>query len=270
MGTLMNAFRNMMMWVVAGLSYTAIRLISMTCTIVVEQGKEHLDDLIANPRPAIFSFWHNTIFFMVYYHAYWVIRNGIDLNVLISQSKDGEIIARTAMLYGARAARGSSTRGGREAVQNLLKTIKREKKSIVTTPDGPKGPVYEFQLGTLVISQTTGAPVVPIGYACTRAWVFRSWDQFIVPKPFSKIAVGIGEPYTVPRKLADEAAVERERQELERRMMDMIHKAENYLEETYGRVDSRTNMQQAADYQKRKAEREAMKHGRPLPGTENT
>ena len=71
--------------------------------------------------------------------------------------------------------------------------------------------------------------------------------------------MGIGEPYTVPRRLADDAAVEAERKELERRMMDMIHKAENYLEENYGRVDSRVDMEQALAYQKRKAEREAKK-----------
>ncbi len=237
--------------------------------MVVEQGKEHLEDLIANPRPAIFSFWHNTIFYMVYYHAYQVIRRGIPLNVLISQSKDGALLARTAQLYGSRAARGSSTRGGREAFQALLKTIKREGGSVVPPPDGPKGPVYQFQAGTVVLSQSTGAPVVPIGYACTRAWVFRSWGQFIVPKPFSKIAVGIGEPYTVPRKLADEAAFEAERQKLEDKMMAMIRKAENYLEEHYGRVDSRTNMDQAREYQRRKAEREARKHGRPVPSESN-
>ncbi|MCR9144140.1 MAG: lysophospholipid acyltransferase family protein [bacterium] len=258
----MSIWKNALTWMAAGISYLWIRLLSMTCTIVVEQGKEHLEDLIANPRPAIFSFWHNTIFFMVYYHAYRVIKKGIPLSVLISQSKDGELIARTAQLYGSRAARGSSTRGGREAFQILLKTVKKEKGSVVTTPDGPQGPVYYFQAGTVVLSQVTGAPVVPIGYACTRAWVFRSWDQFIVPKPFSKIAVGIGEPYTVPRKLPDDAAAERERQELERRMMAMIHKAENFLEEKYGRVDSRTDLQQAAEYQRRKAEREAKKHGR--------
>lgn len=103
----MSMWKNALTWFAAGLSYLAIRLISITCTIVVEQGKEHLDELIQNPRPAIFSFWHNTIFFMVYYHAYWVIKKGIPLNVLISQSKDGELIARTAQLYGSRAARGS-------------------------------------------------------------------------------------------------------------------------------------------------------------------
>lgn len=258
-------WKNLTTWLAAGLAYLSIRLISLTCRVVVEQGKEHLEELIANPRPAIFSFWHNTIFYMVYYHAYQVIRRGIQLNVLISQSKDGELIARTARLYGARTARGSSTRGGREAFQALLKTIKREGASVVTTPDGPKGPVYQFQAGTVVLSQSTGAPVVPIGYACTKAWVFRSWDQFIVPKPFSKIAVGIGEPYTVPRKLADEAAFEVERQKLEDKMMAMIRKAETFLEEKYGRVDSRVDMKQAHEYQRRKAEREARKHGQPLP-----
>lgn len=258
-------WKNMLTWLGVGVSYMAIRLISMTCTVVIEQGKEHLEDLLANPRPAIFSFWHNTIFYMVYYHSYQVIRKGIPLNVLISQSTDGERIARTAQLYGARAARGSSTRGGREAFQTLLKTIKQEGGSVVTTPDGPNGPLYEFQAGTVVLSRSTGAPVVPIGYACTKAWVFRSWDQFIVPKPFSKIAVGIGEPYTVPRKLADEAAFEAERKKLQDKMMAMIHRAENFLEEKYGRVDSRADMDQSREYQRRKAEREARKHGRPLP-----
>jgi hypothetical protein len=251
---------NVTLWLAAACSYLAIQIISATCKIEIEQGKEYLEDMLKNPRPAIFSFWHNTIFYMVYYHANFIIRKGLPLNVLISQSKDGELIARTARLCGASTARGSSTRGGRDAFQALLRTIKKDRASVVTTPDGPKGPVYKFQMGTLILSQSTGAPVIPIGYACTRAWVFRSWDQFIVPKPFSRVAVGIGEPYVVPRKLSDEAAVERQRQELEDRMMSVIHNAENYLEEKYGRVDSRVDMDQAAAYQRRKAEREARKH----------
>lgn len=263
----MSIWKNLTTWLAACLLYLVIRLITATCTIVVELGREHLDELIENPRPVVFSFWHNNMFILLYYFSFRVIPRGIPLNVLVSQSKDGELMSRTAQLFGALTTRGSSTRGGRAAFQALLKTIKHEKRSVIMAPDGPKGPVYKFQFGTAILSQSTGAPIVPIGYACTRAWRFRSWDQFFIPKPFSKIAMSLGEPYTVPRRLADEDGQEAERQKLENRMMAMVHKAENYLEEKYGRVDSRVDMEQAAAYQKSKAEREAIKNGPHLPST---
>ncbi|MCR9144789.1 MAG: lysophospholipid acyltransferase family protein [bacterium] len=259
----MSIWKNFTNWLAAGLLYLVVRLITATCTIVVELGKEHLDDLVENPRPAVFSFWHNNMFILLYYFSARVIPRGIPLNVLVSQSNDGEFMSHTANLFGAKTTRGSSTRGGREAFQALLKTIKRDQRSVIMAPDGPKGPVYKFQFGTAILSQSTGAPIVPIGYACTRAWPFRSWDQFFIPKPFSKIAMSIGEPYIVPRKLDGEGGQEAERQQLEERMMAMVRRAEDYLEEKYGRVDSRVDMDQAAAYQKRKAEREALKHSPP-------
>ncbi|MEQ9364183.1 MAG: lysophospholipid acyltransferase family protein [Leptospirales bacterium] len=265
----MNIWTNLTIWLAAGILYLVVRLITATCTIVVELGRENLDELIKNPRPVVFSFWHNMMFILLYYFSFRVIPRGIPLNVLVSQSRDGDLMSRTARLFGANTTRGSSSRGGREAFQALLKTIKHESRSVIMAPDGPKGPVYKFQLGTAILSRSTGAPIVPIGYACTRAWLFRSWDQFFIPKPFSKIAMSIGEPYTVPRRLADDDALEAERQKLELRMMEMVHKAENYLSERYGRVDSRVDMEQAAAYQKRAAERTAIKMDVPLPSTQS-
>lgn len=258
----MSIWQNSLNWFIAGILYVVVRLITMTCTIV-ELGKEHIDDLVEQPRPVIFSFWHNNMFVLLYYFSFYVIRRGIPLNVLVSQSNDGDFMSLTAQLFGANTTRGSSSKGGREAFQALLKSIKREKRSIIIAPDGPRGPVYEFQPGTAILSQSTGAPIVPIGYACTKVWKFRSWDQFFIPKPFSKIAMSIGEAYIVPRKLAGAEGMEAERVQLEGRMMAMVHRAENYLEEKYGLVESRVDMEQAAAYQKRKAEREALRNGVP-------
>ena len=136
---------------------------------------------------------------------------------------------------------------------------------MIIAPDGPKGPVYQFQPGTAILSQATGAPIVPIGYACTRVWKFRSWDQFFIPKPYSKIAMSIGEPYTVPRQPDGPNGMEAERRDLERRMMAMARRAEDVLEERYGVVESRVDMEQAVAYQQRKAEREALRENSPQP-----
>lgn len=254
----MSIREKLLNWLIAALLYVVVRLITMTCQIV-ELGKEHIDDLVETPRPVVFSFWHNNMFVLLYYFSFYVIKRGIPLNVLVSQSGEGDFMSLTAQFFGANTTRGSSSKGGREAFQALLKSIKREKRSIIIAPDGPKGPVYQFQSGTAILSQSTGAPIVPIGYACTKCWKFRSWDQFFIPKPFSKIAMSIGEPYTVPRKLDGPNGMEVERAQLEKRMMAMVHRAEDYLEEKYGLVESRVDMEQALAYQKRKAEREALK-----------
>ncbi|MCB1147904.1 MAG: lysophospholipid acyltransferase family protein [Leptospiraceae bacterium] len=185
-----------MRWLIQG--------IGRTCRVKIVVGEEVIEDLLNNRRPVIFCFWHNRIFFSAYYLYRHLFRKGIHLTVLISQSDDGELIARVVKLWGGTLARGSSTRGGKDALSILNKAIRKENSSIVTTPDGPKGPVYQFQLGTVIAAQFTGAEIVPICFDADKKWELKSWDKFIIPKPFSNVVVSFGKPVKLTRSKSEE------------------------------------------------------------------
>lgn len=206
-----------------------IQFIGATTRIQAIVGSEVVSDLLKNRRPVIFCFWHNRIFYSSWYLWRYLFRKGVMLTVLISQSDDGELIARVVERWGGKLARGSSTRGGREALRILNTALKKDNSSVVTTPDGPKGPLYSFQMGTVLVSQFTQSEIVPVSFACDRAWVLRSWDKFIIPKPFAKTVVCIGEPYTVARKLT-EAEKEEERLKIESIMIEQVTQAEALLQ----------------------------------------
>ncbi len=206
-----------------------IQIIGATTRVQAVIGSEVVENLLKNRRPVIFCFWHNRIFYSSWYLHKYLFKKGIMLTVLISQSDDGELIARVVKRWGGRLARGSSTRGGREALQILSNALKKQNSSIVTTPDGPKGPVYQFQMGTVLLSQFTQCEIIPICFAADRAWVFRSWDKFIIPKPFSRTVVSFGQPYIVPRKLSEDEK-ENERLKLEKAMMEQVRQTEALLQ----------------------------------------
>ncbi len=154
-------------------------------------------------EPFILAFWHR---------AY----RGRRISVLISRSRDGELIARTVARFGIHAARGSSGpahKGGAAGLRELLRKA-REGYDLAFTPDGPRGPVGEVQPGVILAAAATGFPVQPVAIAATRGRRLRSWDRFLVPLPFATVHVVYGEPLSVPRRGAPEAAA----RELERRL----------------------------------------------------
>lgn len=207
-----------------------IQVIGRTCRVQAVIGQNVIDDLLKNRRPVIFSFWHNRIFYSSYYLYRHLFKKGVHLTVLISKSDDGEIIARVVGLWGGDLARGSSSRGGREALMILNNALKKKNSSIVTTPDGPRGPVYEFQAGTILLSQFTQSEIVPITFAAEKFWALRSWDKFMIPKPFSKVVVSFGAPHVVNRKL-DDAGKEAERVKMQELMLAQNREAESLLAE---------------------------------------
>lgn len=206
-----------------------IQILGDTTRVQKIIGFEIIEDLLKNPRPVIFCFWHNRIFYSSWFLLRYVFCKGIMITVLISQSKDGELIAQVVKRWGGKVARGSTSRGGREALQILAKAIRREKSSVVTTPDGPRGPVYHFQLGTIILSQLTQCEIIPICFAAKPAWVFNSWDRFVVPKFFAKTVISIGKPYIVPRKLSEQE-LENERVKMEKTMKEQVQETEEILE----------------------------------------
>lgn len=140
----------------------------------------------------IYIFWHRNIIPLLYLH-----RNQ-KIAIIISASKDGELIAAPAELLGYTAIRGSSSRGGTAA---LLKSFKlSEEHTIAITPDGPRGPRERLKKSILFIAYHTGLPIVPVAVNIDREWVLRSWDNFRIPKPKSTIDITYGDPIMVRDK----------------------------------------------------------------------
>ena len=148
---------------------------------------------------------------------------------LVSPSVDGEAPSMLAISYNAQVVRGSSTHTGTRAIRHLCKALARDRLSPLITPDGPRGPRFEFKPGALLVAQLTGAPIVPLAYAAKPANVFRTWDKFILPTPFARIVIAVGEPMQVPRD-ADEAQREALRAEIERRMLETYQLAKQTLD----------------------------------------
>lgn len=163
----------------------------------------------AGGRHVVYAFWHNRMLAFVHTHRH----RGV--TVMISRHGDGEIIARAVERFGFRSVRGSSTRGGRGALKGLIDAAAGG--DVAVTPDGPKGPRYVAQAGAVLIASVTGHPIVYGSAAADRAWRFRSWDRFLLPKPFARVVVRIEPPYAVPRDL-DAAGLEAARRDLERRL----------------------------------------------------
>jgi len=178
----------------------------MTCRIKIIQGNDIFQDIVRQKKSVIFSFWHNRIFFLSYFVYRYCHKKGFFLSVLISQSKDGDIISGMVQQVKVRSVRGSTSKGGFYAIKGMLKSIK-EGYALVTTPDGPRGPKYKFQSGTIYISSLGKVPIVPISCAFDKAWVFKSWDKFMVPKPFSKVYVSIGQPVQAPAELQENEVI---------------------------------------------------------------
>ncbi|AJF06886.1 lysophospholipid acyltransferase family protein [Geoalkalibacter subterraneus] len=142
-----------------------------------------------NQEPVIIAFWHDQLLLMVKgYH-------GPGARILISESKDGELIAKTMECFGQGAVRGSSTRGGRKAFKALM-DLARQPYDLVITPDGPRGPRHEVKEGVVQLARLTRRPVVPMAFACSRGYRFRSWDRFLLPFPFSRGVFAYGDPLT--------------------------------------------------------------------------
>ena len=138
----------------------------------------------------VYAFWHGQILPCMIAHAPG------HCGVLISEHRDGEIIARIIEGFNMYGIRGSTSRGGTRALLEGVRTL-REGVDVAVTPDGPRGPRHTFAPGALLIAYRAGAPVVTISAHMDRAWRLKSWDQFEIPKPFARLTVVYGEPRRV-------------------------------------------------------------------------
>jgi len=158
------------------------------------------------PGPEIYCFWHQCVLPCTVY-----FRKSLSV-ILISRSFDGELITRILLKFGFGAVRGSSSRGASEGLLGLKKVIESGRTAIFTA-DGPRGPIYQTKMGPIKLAQSTGAPIGAFHLEPERAWTINSWDRFLVPKPFTRIAVSWAQWTRVPADLAPDQ-FETKREEL--------------------------------------------------------
>ncbi|HEY0591880.1 MAG TPA: lysophospholipid acyltransferase family protein [Thermoanaerobaculia bacterium] len=170
----------------------------------------------------VYAFWHAQLLVMIY------ARFARPATVMISQHRDGELIALTMERFGIESARGSTTRGGSEALRGMLKAAGAGR-VIIFTPDGPRGPRHSVQPGVIRAAQLAGIPIVPGALISERRKQLSSWDRFEIPIPFSRALFLYGEPIAVPRELTPEE-FESVRADVERRMVALVEQGEREFE----------------------------------------
>ena len=159
-------------------------------------------------RRGLYAFWHSRLLLINSFSR------GMGAIVLISQSKDGEIIAQILKQQGKIPVRGSSSRGGARALIEILRLLKEKNRICAVTPDGPQGPRFRVQPGIILLAQKLQMPIIPMGSSVSRARILNSWDRFMFPLPFSKYVVLDGKPISVPQE-ADAEMIKQKQIELE-------------------------------------------------------
>lgn len=191
--------------IVPRLTALVLALIGMTLRfeILAEEGAVPATP----PAKGIFCFWHRCTL-----PCGWYFRK-FRCSILISQSFDGELIARTLGLLGYNSVRGSSSRGGAAGLL-ALQGVLEQGLPVVFTADGPRGPIYQTKIGPVKLSQMTGEEIGSFYLLPERAWVMRSWDEFLIPKPFSRVAVSWARAVAASSPGDSAEALEMKRQEL--------------------------------------------------------
>ncbi len=150
----------------------------------------------------IVAMWHGDLLMQPLNYRHFK-PNG-DIKVIVSEHRDGETIRKVVEHLGVGALSGSSTRGGAKALIGAIKAIKSGI-DVAITPDGPKGPIYSVADGIVVLSQKTNSKILPFSSIPSKYWQFKSWDKFVVPKPFGTIDFYIGEPFDLDGLTIDES-----------------------------------------------------------------
>lgn len=189
-------------WIVRG-GVVVVRLLALTWRVRRVRPRV-FDDPVRDRVPTVFVLWHGQILPLL------AIHRNTRIAVLISEHADGEIIARVAERLGFRTVRGSTSRGAGRALVEMTRELANGG-LVAVTPDGPRGPSHSFAPGALIAAQRAGVEIVPLAAAASRGWRLRSWDRFLIPKPFSRVAIAYGPRNRVAATSPRDAAAETER-----------------------------------------------------------
>ena len=207
--------------VIAGLGYPLINALGHTLRWRVE-GLQHYEAIVASGRQPVMAFWHGRILPATFYFR----RRGIV--VITSENFDGEWIARIIERFGYGTARGSTTRGARKAMVQMVRAMRAGRPTGFTL-DGPRGPARVAQPGAVWLAGATGNPLLPFHLEAASAWTLRSWDRTQIPKPFTNVSLVVGEPLDIPPDATDEQ-LRSARELLERTLSTLETRARQLLE----------------------------------------
>ena len=196
-GRRMTPARRLLYAIAVPLAVGLIRAWWRLCRVVRIEGLAHLEEALARAPSLVPCYWHQH---QLYCGKFLVEQRarGLIPGWLISPSVDGELGAMLVRRFGGAVIRGSSTHTGARALRDYYQALVRDNVSPVITPDGPRGPRFKFKPGALLLAQMSGRPILPMSYAASHAWLIK-WDRFVIPMPFSRIAIAIGAPRQVPR-----------------------------------------------------------------------
>jgi lysophospholipid acyltransferase (LPLAT)-like uncharacterized protein len=189
----------LILWLIPLLGYLYVRLVYLTSRVHYEGAPYDGDDSV------VVICWHEHLL-MAPYCWHHLRRNRKDKRVFViaSQHKDGEYITRLVKRLGVEGIRGSSSRGGARALLSAMRKMDRGS-DLAIMPDGPRGPRHSVAPGVIALAQKKGCKIITMRYEASRYWRLKSWDRFVVPKPFGRLRLQVGEPFEVNDREMDAA-----------------------------------------------------------------
>ena len=201
-----------------------IKLLMLSCRVVKVAGKEKGEEALSRSGGgAVYATWHQRMSYVS--HPF----GARHLTIMISRSRDGEYATRIATWLGYRNVRGSSSQGGTRALKELIRRI-RNGENAGMLADGPQGPARVAKTGTVMIARSTQVPLIPLSWGADRCWMFNSWDRYLVPKPFARVAMYYCEPIWVPRDAKGEKL-----DEYRRLFEERLNEGARWCDEQFGR-----------------------------------
>ncbi|MGC9325845.1 MAG: lysophospholipid acyltransferase family protein [Desulfomonilia bacterium] len=203
--------------VIAGI----IKLWNTTCRVEKRINEAVERTAVKDYNGAVYATWHQRMFY--FFHDF----GSRHVTMMISRSKDGEYANEVALRLGFYSVRGSATRNGRKAMHELIEKLQEGGHTAGMMADGPQGPPRVLKMGTVRIARETGRPIIPMMYGAQRKIVFKSWDRYFLPVPFTRVVLYHGDPFFVPLD-ADEEECERIRRNVEQKMNEMADFCDAY------------------------------------------
>ncbi len=222
--------QRILLWLISWASYLAISLIGPTLRYSISWEEPPSPPDATYEKPVIYCFWHRAVF-----PSAWLWRR-TGIAVMVSRSFDGEYIARTLGKFGFVAVRGSSSRGGADALLGLRSQLERGT-SVVFTIDGPRGPRYVAKPGPVLLSRASAVPMAAFCVALSDAWVLNTWDALMIPKPFSKALVRLSAKMQCPAEAPD-SEMNTQMVEFLARLQTALDRVTRFAEEHVARVGS--------------------------------
>jgi lysophospholipid acyltransferase (LPLAT)-like uncharacterized protein len=228
-GRRLTAARRGVYALAAPVALAAVRLMLGTCRVVSIVGEKHVTASLERAPSFIPVYWHQHQLFCAQY-LFGLRAAGVKPGFLVSPSVDGEFGAMLVRRLGGEVIRGSSSHTGARTLRDFYEALVHAGISPVITPDGPRGPPWVFKGGALMLAQLSQRPIIPMSFFASRAW-HVGWDGFVIPQPFARIVIAVGEPVYVA-KGTSAAAMPGLQVDMQRRLKDLFAMAKTTEQET--------------------------------------